>query len=712
MERKKPQLEKLLTEGFISELDPRVGIQPNVNAEGGEYVMTPDGSVLQVLGEKHKRGGVNLILPGMTSILSDTKNATIKKSDVKKLKEDYNLSNVKTTDTYADVMDKYARKIGLSKILTELEDSFSSLKKQIDNPKIDEATYKLNTSYITKQIDELSKQKQVKDQAMQGMFSEMFASQEKAKKGKPIDTEYVAEPNQVPEELLDQPEDATIQEAVSIEQNPDELTQPEIFELGGTVKTINDLSSKYGWTPRKTYDHLVGKGLIKKYQGGGTVPYTTFYNDNAYADNTRNKQSANTSAYGIVEANQAIQYLYSNFPTILQKPEYKGLVEFSENGQPSLKKGINLNKQNQLIGDLQKDMNNQMQTSAKVIAEDQTGRFSAQDKQRAQGYLQKETFTQDATVDKGIRTYDQKLGDFTSGRYSIGVNLVKPEELKKLKELGITTLKQLRPEVLQTLSPETQTRIQDFSTNLPPEADFSIAQYQLQAQVKLEEPVVSTQVDVQGNPIINDITGARTPAPRIPRGFFMPDDSIPPPSALSPESLATIDLQRIDPVRVGIEPQLQNIARERNFAAQQLASLPSSQRASTLANVVASSQQAESNAITQATQLNAQNFASAELFNIGQDTSEKQFNTQSRLNYEARALRGLSNTQQDINNYFMANRAINLNNYQEVMDMNRLDALYPDVSLDMFGVGSYYDPQYQFQLGNVNPYAERVLRQQ
>lgn len=712
MENRKPKLEKLMTEGFIVELDPKSGIQPNVNAEGGEYVMTPDGSVLQVLGDKHKSGGVNLILPGMTSILSDTKNATIKKSDVKKLKEDYNLPNVKTTDTYADVLDKYARKIGLTKVLTELEDSFSALKKQIDNPKLDESTYDVNTAYITKQIDELSKQKQVKDQAMQGMFSEMFTSQEKAKKGKPIDPEYIPEPNPETEVLQEQPVDATIQEAVSIGQNPDELTQPEIFELGGTVKTINSLSEKYGWTPRKTYDHLVGKGLIKKYQGGGTVPYTTFYNENAYADNARNRQSANKSAYGIVEANQAIQYLYSNFPTILQKPEYKGLVEFDEKGQPSLKKGINLNKQNQLIGDLQKDMNNQMQTSAKVISEDATGRFSPQERQRAQQYLQRETFTQDATVDKGIRTYDQKLGDFTSGRYSIGVNLVKPEELKKLKEQGITTLRQLQPEVLQTLSPETQKRIEDFSQNLPPEADFSIAPYQLQAQVRPETTQVTPQTDVQGNPILNNITGLKTPAPRIPRGYFMPDDSIPPPNALSPESLATIDLQRIDPVRVGIEPQLQNIARERNFAAQQLASLPSSQRASTLANIVASSQQVESQAITQATQLNAQNFASAELFNIGQDSSEKQFNTQSRLNYEARALRGLDNTQKDINNYFMANRAINLNNYQEIMDMNRLENLYPDVSLDMFGIGHYYDPQYQFQVGVPNPYAERVLRTQ
>lgn len=718
MEKNKPQLEKLMTEGYISELDPKSGLQPNVNAEGGEYVMTPDGSVLQVLGEKHKKGGVNLILPGMTAILSDTKNATIKKSDVKRLKEDYNLDSVKVTDTYADVLDKYSRKIGLTKILVELEDSFKALKKQIDNPNANEATYRVNTNYIAKQIDELSKKKQVKDQAMQGMFTEMFASQEKAKKGKPLDAEYIpTQGEEVPEQVQEEPENAMIQEGVDQAENPenmplqdpDQLTQTEVFELGGMVDSINSISSKYGWTPRRTYDHLLSKGLIKKYQGGGVVPFSTFYNDNAYAKNERDKQSANKSAYGIVEANKAIQYLYSNFPTILNRPEYKELVEMGENGVPTLKKGINLNKENSIIGKLQADMDKQMRVSAEVIVNDVSGRFSTQDKQRANRYLQEETFT-DASKDKGIRTYDNKLGDFTSGRYSIGVNLVKPEENIRLKELGITTLRQLTPEVLQTLSPETQERVAEFSADLPDEADFSISQYDLpkpQAKLRPEEEKAA-KADVNEKAIENDITRV-APKSQIPRGYFMPDDSIPPPNALTPESLATLNLQRIDPVRVGIEPQLQNIARERNFAASQLASLPSSQRASVLANIVASSQQAESQAITSATQTNAQNFASAELFNIGQDTQEKMYNNASRLNYEARALKGLDNTQKDINEYFMANRAIHLNNYQQQMDMNRLDNLYPDVSIDMFGIGHYYDPQYQYQVSMPNVYAENAL---
>src|SRR5690606_5036563 len=170
-----------------------------------------------------------------------------------------------------DVLDKYSRKIGLTKILVELEDSFKALKKQIDNPNVNDSTYRINTNYIAKQIDELSKKKQVKDQAMQGMFSEMFASQEKAKKGKPLDAEYIPT-EEVPEQVQEEPESAMIQEGIDQAENPqnmplqdpDQLTQPEMFELGGTVDSINSISSKYGWTPRRTYDHLLSKGLIKK----------------------------------------------------------------------------------------------------------------------------------------------------------------------------------------------------------------------------------------------------------------------------------------------------------------------------------------------------------------------------------------------------------------------------------------------------------------
>lgn len=683
-------LEKALTGAYITGVDPKTGLQPNVNAEGGEYILTPEGSVLEVWGDKHKQGGVNMILPSMTAVLSDTKDLTIKKSDVKKLESKYGLKGVKTTMTYSDVLDRYSRKIGRTKVVNEIEDYMKKIRQQSEKRSTDgmsNDTIDMNVRFIGEKIQELKTQADEKEGQMREMFIDMFTSQQKQKPNKGVSQEYApqTEENQVVEQA---PQNEQIRETEYIP-TEGELSQTEVFELGGYVNDFKGLASKYGWTERKLYDTLKSKNMLPKFDGGGIV---IDYGKNIYKGEERVKQSASTTAYGKVDAQKAIEELYKEFPLILKQDKYKGIISFGQNGNPKLKEGVNLNKVNDLMKDFQTTSNKQMISSAKRIVEDSTGLFTDAQKRQAQDYLDNETFLDDNST---VRGFDGKLGNFTSGRTALGLSLVTPEELKSLNSKGIYSYKQLinTPEELNNLSSTSIENVNKLREGLPEDADYRLSQYSSQAEIPGTSPNSSRTREGES---IKDDLNLQARRNRIPKAYWNPDESVPPPSPLLPETLEQINLQRIDPIRVGIEPVLQRLGEERTFVARQLEGLPSSQRASVLANTVANAQKAESEAIMNATAQNAANFAAAEQYNIGKADQEEMANAQMRLNYEARVLRGLDNYEKDMFNYQMANRAIYLNQYQNQMNLNRLDQMFPDVSLDTFGIGYNYNPQGQF----------------
>src|SRR5690242_11996882 len=112
---------QVMTGAVVTGVQQTNGVKPNIEAEQGEYIKFPDGSVAKALGSKHENGGVKLIVPTMTEILSNTEDLTLSKDMVKRLKKDYGLDNISTDDTYSKVMDKYAWKIGYTKVLKQEE---------------------------------------------------------------------------------------------------------------------------------------------------------------------------------------------------------------------------------------------------------------------------------------------------------------------------------------------------------------------------------------------------------------------------------------------------------------------------------------------------------------------------------------------------------------------------------------------------------------
>ena len=165
---------QMLTGNFIEGNDEHPN--PNTEVERGEYLQTPDGATMEVLGDRHSQGGEMLGVPGGTKVISDylkigAKNATF-------FKKEFDI-NVKATSTFATVLDKYKKKIGLTELL---EDETKLMKKLEDQEEIEfEGTKEINLQVLSEKINEMQPEKQEMEIKFENFTNVVFDRQEASK---------------------------------------------------------------------------------------------------------------------------------------------------------------------------------------------------------------------------------------------------------------------------------------------------------------------------------------------------------------------------------------------------------------------------------------------------------------------------------------------------------------------------------------------------
>ncbi len=112
--------EELLTGEFITGIneDDKLSKHTNANIEKGEYFATKEGDIAEVKGNKHSSGGENIIMEGGDRVLTD--HTKLGASNAKMIRDKFDIQ-VKAKNTYADVLDKYRTKSGMSKLIKEEE---------------------------------------------------------------------------------------------------------------------------------------------------------------------------------------------------------------------------------------------------------------------------------------------------------------------------------------------------------------------------------------------------------------------------------------------------------------------------------------------------------------------------------------------------------------------------------------------------------------
>lgn len=145
----------------------------NVIVEDKEQIKdNQTGEIREAVGNKHVDGGIPISLEDGKVLSNFTK---IGAKNAKELKERYNLS-LKKTDTFAKVMDKVNKKIGIDKLT---EEQAKAIEKLGDNEYIkDQTTKTLNEKLLTKQVEDSQAKLDALKGAQNFAFEDIFALQE------------------------------------------------------------------------------------------------------------------------------------------------------------------------------------------------------------------------------------------------------------------------------------------------------------------------------------------------------------------------------------------------------------------------------------------------------------------------------------------------------------------------------------------------------
>lgn len=175
--KKGGHISKMATGHFIKGSDEHP--TPNSEVERGEYVQTPDGQTMEVLGKRHSEGGELLNLPAGTKIVSDY--VKIGSKLARYFKKEFGL-NVTSGSKFATVLDLFKKKIGLEELLKEEESLINKMKDQ-ESIKNDN-TRELNMDLLREKYQDIQPRKQDLERKFQTFTNLVFDRQESLKNSK------------------------------------------------------------------------------------------------------------------------------------------------------------------------------------------------------------------------------------------------------------------------------------------------------------------------------------------------------------------------------------------------------------------------------------------------------------------------------------------------------------------------------------------------
>lgn len=164
----------LLTGNFLDGNDDHP--LPSAEVEKGEFLQTPDGNTMEVLGKRHSEGGELVSVPEGTKVISDY--LKIGGTLATYFKKNYNL-NVSAGSTFATVLDKYKKKIGLTELL---EEEAKLMEKIVDQEDVEfESTRDINLQVLSKRVNDLQPEKQPLEKDFNEFTNLIFEKQEESK---------------------------------------------------------------------------------------------------------------------------------------------------------------------------------------------------------------------------------------------------------------------------------------------------------------------------------------------------------------------------------------------------------------------------------------------------------------------------------------------------------------------------------------------------
>lgn len=638
---------KALTGEYTFGLPPASKVEPNAEVEDNEYIKYPDQSVVQAKGVRHEKGGIKVNLPDETEILSDTLKLTAKQA--REVRDKYGVE-VTIRDTYSSALEKYTKKLGLKRLNDDQEEVFKLIKKQQDNKDIKDTTLKLNNEYLSTKVYDIEQKKKGLEEKRRKLFDLLFEQQESTKK---------------PEDR-----DVTVKRFGGI-------NQMSYFPDGGKKKrkivrqTITD----------DEFNAKDAKGIsLSDKWNGDKAAYEDFL----------------TAKKGILENKDLKSSIYKNYQTAIEDEQaFTGKNKKLKEGYSKPLRSLN---EDQVLEQLLA----QEERNARLAAHKLDAKTTSQN-------IEKGATTNKEALEKIKNTPGLSDLDFSKGYQGQAAYIAYNKTMQqdpKYKDWASIDQTGVGDETIFGLK-GTISGIDNYNTNTTlgqrlgylGEAvpDCPCGEDASGGCLPCEKPEEKPEEEPKKKPIEDKTV---VPRPKGPQQFFIPDRFVLPPSPQSPETMVNTRLSRLDPIRMGIESNLASSAANRQFGASQLKDLPASQRVAGLQQLLSNAGAQENEAILATNRMNAENQANMDQYNAGQRDRENLALGSNLLSFEGRSLTGRDKTEQNLRNYINFKENESMNNFQVQQRLNTMNMLFPDYSINSYGMGVEFDPSYNNQLQN------------
>ena len=616
----------------------------NVEVEKGEYVIRPGDTPKEALGETHEKGGTPMALETGTRVISDDTKITA--DFAKTLRDEY---GIKATpkDTYATIVDKYKRKIGLK---AAYDDQRSALDRMEKNDKVeDENTRVLNQSVLSKAINEVDERISGLERRLSDFTDVVYAEQENQKNIE-IESTYMAK--------------------------------------GGEVdKALGEAQKKYGFSDeemREIRARMIAGIKERQFMEGGNkvtnplgrqLRFRRVDNPNAQ-DEYGHQSLLDTGYYGTTNDDWTRAII--------------GIMPRLGSYEDALKMGrIPFARR---IEDVFTGMNTGWKTAADL------GFVSNSDDLR--NYINENKFL----LDNSVRGTEGKLGEYHLSRPNISLDAVNYDQWKRLKDEGITYYSQLftddNKEKAQEILGDDYAKLQALGEIEGMSGiDFMLDPH-METLKAIDNPGINPpDVNIDLSPITPNGYGVKSPAvPAGASGQKEPEKRRDPGQAapmgsglyfpmvhrLAPSNVVSEGLERyraphVDPVLQSADQYMTEMSRTFQSQLDQLGQVPDSQRGAMMSNLMAIMGSSTGNYLNQVEQANNAARTDARNKNAVYWKSADDQNIAERLRYQAGYLKG-----QAINEENWARYYDNVNQEQQQKwnartSMNTLRSIFGDV---------------------------------
>lgn len=689
-----------MTGEYIYPLPKSMEDNANVEIEKGEYVSTPDDvGPMEAKGNRHEDGGTPVDLPE-AHIISDYR--TIDDDFASYVRENYGIRATEK-DTYATLLDRYKKKIGLSEKYDDQERVFKRLEKNKDVK--DKNTSELNKSILSKYVNDNQKEIDELEVQFRSFADIVYNKQEESKRQEKIDAFFRDGEKVDLNAVRKQAKALNVSESDAKNWIYDEyVKRVRKMAEGGPTKEQIEWGKKVQQLLMKQFGRALNMSIVD------VANREQILNPDSDVNSNQNLQHRSSSGYGRVN-NKAI----SNLLDINRwANKYNTDGDFNTEG---FQTGYNSQLNNLWA----------LAESGAIANAEKAKKFRDE-----YGFWGEDAGKYDQGSKSAYNSFavDDKFGQTTATRSFYGLDVVTPEQKRLLNEKGIKNYVDLfgdKSDVAKKILGADYNKFAALKdSGLMSETDFVLeavnpASKPIEAEpvgtdskfpnpgspgrieVKKENPVINTTVETETEE--EDDTnrskgiGPALSGPIFPEMLRMLD------TGLEIEGLERHQAPRIDPVLQSADQYINELNRATSAQLDTIGDVPDSQRSAILANMNAIAGSNIAKYINEVNFNNARQINEADRFNEMAYVQTDDKNIVERQRYESGLLKAMAIRDENLARYYDSINSEIQNKFNVRTSLNTIASIAPNMRMlpsgqiiyvqgnqDVMNMGDYSTP--------------------